>query len=129
MSFERKYIEEGKDLKVFYHLGQKNALKSQLFPSMSIEFGENGEVIVPDLPFILYDEAGVPIHNNLDVIKDEILSYIDKILKTNIYETADTLKANEIFTFDENGRRINNGLDSVIYNSFLQEAGKDKNGE
>ena len=80
-------IEQNKDLIVNYHTGKKNGLKSQLFPSLSIDFDANGKVILPTaLQTDLYTVEGKPLYENLDAIEDQIKPFIEKQVSTGIQD-------------------------------------------
>jgi len=106
------------NLKVNYHTGAKNGLKSQLFPSMSIKIEEDGSITLPDLGFDLYDKDGKPLYTNLDEIKDKITTIIEDKLSEGINKTFQGLIDNKIVVFDKSAKLKNNSIDSEIYNSY-----------
>ena len=116
------------EMVVHYHTGNKNALKSQLFPSLSISFDEEGNVSLPnlDMEFPLYDNEGYPTFKNLDAIKDDILPFINKAIRDGISHTIGVLEENNIIYYDSNGIRQNQGIATSVFNSYLEEAGQNK---
>lgn len=124
MKYEHKFIaiEANKDKLIQnYHLGQKNAFKSQLFPSMSIEFDKEGKVIQPKLDFDLYDTNGVPLYEDLDEVKRIIKEQIHTALQERINNTYNTLFDKQLVKFDNNGRLINNAIDSTLFDIMKHE--------
>ena len=128
---EYDFIQKGKNLLPHYHTNGKNALKSQLFPSLSLEINRSGKIIPPNLDIQdkdgndihLYDKDGKPVYSNLDIIKEEISDLIHKALSKGISKTFNTLFENNVFVLDENGNRINNTIDSNIYKWYVDKAG------
>jgi len=107
-----------------YHTGEKNALKSQLFPSLSPTF-KNNKVILPKLDFELYDKQGKPLYNNLDEIKDKIIPIINEVISKKILDTYKLLLDNGIIGYDVNNKRSNNAIDDSIYKKYIQESGEE----
>ena len=127
MRYEYEFIQENsnntENLLPNYHTGSKNALKSQLFPSLSIDFDKEGNVVLPNNKFKLYNADGKPIFKSLDSFENQIRQHISNIISKNIEQIFKTLMINNIFSFDKNGSRINNGLDVNVYNTYLKEVG------
>ncbi len=120
--------ETGDDsqLRVHYHLGNKNGLKSQIFPSLSPKFGK--EVILPNTNGLhLYDSVtGFPIkidgeYINLDAFKDQIINLILPLVESNITKTYLKLRDINIFDINEQGETINNAIDTEVFNSYAKE--------
>lgn len=129
MTYEHQYLEQNKELpenlKPNYHLGNKNAFKSQLFPSLSINYTKDG-IRQPKIGFDLYDTNGVPLYDNLDQIKDLVKEEISNHINNGIFNTYNTLFDNQIFEFNEDGVKINRGLDNTIYNKYVEESSVDR---
>ena len=125
MAYEHSVVEtsEEADLLPNYHLGGKNAFKSQLFPSMSISYDTNGAVILPNLGnnLELYDSKGAPLYANLDEVKDLVIRQIENAISKGIKTTLKELINNKILLFNESGNLYNNALDSGIYNSYKEQ--------
>jgi len=131
--YEYEMIQLGENLLPNYHLGSKNALQSQLFPSLSIKI-KNGIISLPNLnikdkennDIILYDIDGKPVYDNLDIIEDEISQLINNFLIKGIKNTYNSLYENSIFELNENGERVNKTLDESIYNWYVNKSNKEK---
>ena len=125
MRYEHEFasIEGNKDkLKRNYHINAKNAFKSQLFPSMSIKYNpEDGSVIQPDLDFDLYDKDGVPLYDDLNEIKDKVKQHIQGALSARIKTTYDSLFDYQLVKFDNNGRLVNNAIDSTLFDILKKD--------
>lgn len=105
-------ISEGKDLVNNYHTGKSNALKMQLFKSLS-----HGKI----KDILIYDQVGMPIYDDLSSNKEvelQIREYINKVLDKNIRDARSKLISENVFKYDENGNLVNNAIDSSIYNSY-----------
>lgn len=129
IAYAHQEIENGieDNLINFYHLKNKNALKSQIFPSLSISFDNNGKVVLPTIEGVtLYDEVGKPIYQNLDQIKTSLLPHITTSLQNGIKNTNNILLSNNIITTDTNGVLQNIGIDSHVFNKYTEEAGQDR---
>jgi len=125
MKYEHEFVSlEGNKnkLKQNYHLGNRNAFKSQLFPSMSINFDEDGNAIQPDLDFDLYDKNGIPLYDDLNEVKDKIKQKIQQALSARIKTTYDTLFDYQLVKFDKDGRLINNAIDSTLFEMLKKDA-------
>lgn len=122
MAYEYSVIEKGENLLPNYHLGNKNALQSQLFPSLSVTF-KDGIAIIPNLPVTLYDKNGKPIYEDLDAVKEHILPLIKQSIVKGIESTYNELFENDIFVLDIEGNRINNTLDNSIYEYYVNKSG------
>lgn len=122
MAYEHSVIEKGENLLPNYHLGNKNALQSQLFPSLSVTF-KDGIAIIPNLPVTLYDKNGKPIYEDLDAVKEHILPLIKQSIVKGIESTYNELFENDIFILDIEGNRINNTLDNSIYEYYVNKSG------
>lgn len=107
-----------------YHTGNKNAFKSQLFPSLSVNF-KDGKTNLPALTYDLYDSNGVPLYEDLDQVKELVKDDIIEFLSNGIRKTYDKLFEYNIVSFDENGVKQNNGIDSQVYNNYISESTKD----
>ena len=88
--------KDNKQLYTHYHLGRKNGLRSQLFPSLSVKFDNKGNVTdIPTIndfegnPIILYDNiTGFPVLNGFsDKVVEAIKEHIKGIVITNINKT------------------------------------------
>ena len=104
-----------------YHLGQKNVFKMHLFPSMSIDFDTDGKIIQPNLGFSLYDNNGVPLYDDLDQIKTQIKQKIQDSLSKRINNTYNVLFDKQLVKFDNNGKLINNAIDSTLFDLLKQD--------
>lgn len=128
MRYEHNYFDLNKSqpekLIPNYHTGNKNAFRSQLFPSLSINFN-NGKTNLPKLTYDLYDSNGIPLYEDLDQIKDLIKDDIVEYISNGIRKTYDKLFEYNIISFDENGIKQNNGIDTSVYNSYISESNKD----
>lgn len=127
MSYEYDFILNNSEEKLLpnYHTGNRNALKSQLFPSLSISF-ENNEVVLPSNNLNLYDNNGKPLFTNLDEIKDSIKKEIATSLNRGIKETYDSLFENGLIEFNKEGKKENKAIDSNIYNKYITDSSINK---
>ena len=129
MIAERKFAEDNKNnpekLIPNYHTKNKNAFKSQIFPSLSIDYDKDtGEVKLPKLGFDLYNIDGSPKYTDLDIaengaIAEAIKEEINKFISIGIGNTYDTLLDSQVLDYDNQGNVINRGIDSGIYNYYL----------
>lgn len=110
---EYKFISENDESKYIpnYHTGNKNAFKSQLFPKLST----NSENLV------LFDKEGIPLLEDLDQYKPDIIAFIRKELSVDIGKLYNKLQDNGIFDFSSEGLKVNNAIDKDIYNSYLNQ--------
>tara|TARA_R110000772_G_scaffold54130_1_gene123510 strand:+ start:26251 stop:33438 length:7188 start_codon:yes stop_codon:yes gene_type:complete len=129
IAYEYKVIEDDniEDSKLLpnYHLGSKNALVSQLFPSLAVTFTEYG-IEQPNIDLALYDKNGKPLFENLDQIREDVKKLISKKLGEGIRKTYEKLFDNGIFSYDEMGKKVNNAIDSSIYNAYVSESNQNK---
>ena len=121
--------KDNPNLYTHYHLGRKNGLRSQLFPSLSVKFDDKGNVTdIPTIydfegnPIILYDNVtGFPVLNGFsDRVVEAIKEHIKGIIITNINKTtAELLKIGSI---EGIGRTTttNNSIDSVIFDKYRE---------
>lgn len=132
---------DSSDLIVHYHLGNKNGLRSQLFPSLAPQFTTKGKVSkLPEFDGIhLFDNNGYPLtldngdYINLNVkdadgnflYKDQIVNKMLPVLEREIRATAHRLMGNKIIEFDtKNNVWKNNLLDSKVFDSYNKESGR-----
>lgn len=124
MAFEHQFvaIEANKNkLRQNYHLGNKNAFKSQLFPSLSINFKKDGTVVQPSTELDLYDEQGVPLYEDLNEIKSKITPLIQDALSKIIDKTHDTFIQKQLIKFNTDGEMYNNAIDSDLFANMQQD--------
>ena len=114
INFEYDFIQANKeeDLLPNYHLGNKNALKSQLFPKLS-----NNDIIR------LYDDNGKPLYSDLDQMKDKVIQHISNSLSESIRNTYDRMLEEGVFEFNNEGNVVNKVLDKDIYNYYHNSKG------
>lgn len=122
-------VDESIELVPNYHLGNKNGLKSQLFPELSPEFKKGDLPSVPSkealgLSFDLFDEAGMPLHEELtDAQKTEFRDkYIKPTLIKKIRALNDTLLSENIISYNEKGILVNNSIDKSIFDFYSQDS-------
>lgn len=124
MKFEKEFIDNEKnkdELITYYHLGNKNALNSQLFPNLSSQniveemqkFGNENDFSA------IYDKNGNAYLNDLNnsVFKPLILKYINKTLSDNIIQSLNTLTNEGIFEIVDN-QYTNKKIDYTIWNKY-----------
>tara|TARA_R110000822_G_scaffold152112_5_gene291319 strand:- start:11646 stop:19385 length:7740 start_codon:yes stop_codon:yes gene_type:complete len=119
-------IDNGEDLVPHYHTGASNGKLSQLFPSLSPTFKKGVASNPAGVPITLYDKAGRPIYEDLDVVKDQILPLIKVALQKNIESTIKTLEEANISYYTINGFRKFQGLDKNILDFYMGSARKFK---
>ena len=100
-----------------YHLGNKNGLQSQLFPTLSPTY-KGKSIVIPDLGFDLFTRKGEPIHADLDTVKARVKEHISTSISEGVIETYALLQENGVFTYDIHGNRLNVGVDTHIYSSY-----------
>lgn len=114
-------IKPENELVTHYHLGSKNAFKSQLFPLLSSNkiSQEMDAKVSNDMRFdTIYNPDGTPSLENLDVVKDKIKSYIASELSDEIISTHTTLRNSEIFTLNDKGKYDIKGIDIQILDNY-----------
>lgn len=97
---------DSSDLVVHYHTGRSNGKKSQLFPSIS-----NTDNMV------IFDENGKPILEDLDVVKNELISLIKTSLQSKILDTHSKLLESGVVEAS-NGRILNVAIDKDIWSKY-----------
>lgn len=125
------FKEDKHNLYMHYHLGAKNGLKSQIFPSLSPDFNGDKVSYIPNLKdfngnkIVLFDsETGFPVNDLLsDNIKAAIKEHIKEILISEIEDLKN--KIVEIGIVEKYGREVeNNSLDSKIFNFYQSRNSK-----
>lgn len=115
------------NLYVHYHLGSKNGLKSQLFPSLSPDFNKNGEVTFNPVlkdeegnEIYLYDQTtGYPVLNGFTLeIEEAIKKHIKEKIISEIFETTKDLLETGILEGIKTNPTSNNSIDSSIFNYY-----------
>lgn len=112
-----------------YHKGNKNALKSQLFPSLSIKIEKDPitkeeKIVLPDNKQVrkLYDPKTGRAHlENLDAFEDTIKQVIKETLSDNILDTYVNFIKDGVFVIDHKGDFQNIGLDSKVFKYYVDE--------
>jgi len=121
--------DDNTNLYTHYHLGRKNGLKSQLFPSLSVQFDNKGKVLnVPTLydfentSILLYDSVtGYPVLNGFSSkVEEAIKKHIKEQVIKNINSTTNDLL--EVGSLQGVGKSatINNSIDSVIFDKYKE---------
>lgn len=124
MKFEREFVADPNNvdkLITYYHLGAKNAFKSQLFPDLSFDKIED-TLNKSDLNFKNIYENGNAYLSTLKGSKFEqdIKTYIARELSNGIQDTLNSLIQNKIFEETSEGV-INKELDDKIWKSYKSD--------
>jgi hypothetical protein len=135
-----KESEESGDtssLRVHYHLGNKNGLQSQLFPSLAPKFTKDGKAILPKFEGIhLFDNNGYPLmlengeYVDLDVkdsqgnfiYKEQLIDRMLPLLEKNIKQTYFRLIQNGVFELNNDYSFKNNLIDNQVFENYNKES-------
>jgi hypothetical protein len=110
------------------HLGNKNGLKSQIFPELSPKFEEGLLPEIPDtgLSYNLFTEDGHPAYKRLSAAKKQ--EFKDKYVKPKILQRIkdfnEILLKENIIAYDKEGVLTNNSIDSGIFDFYEESTNK-----
>jgi hypothetical protein len=114
-----------------YHTGGRNGLKSQLFPSFSVQIDKDTKkVTLPNHSVLakLYDRKTGKAHlASLDKYKEDIKQEIKHLLSNNIEQVFNEFVENEIFKTNEHGELTNVGLDSKVFDFYKKNTATSHN--